>query len=210
MSSFESRTPAEDEAEKRRIATQVLRESEGEEREGFQKSVPPSEAVVREAADVIARAKGLGELPEVAELPVEDFHGDLTVKPVTHAHTVDFRGLSEADKQAVFGAAQEQAKKTVAKNEGAFTSQQLAMAESILRAGDILADAERRLGETEQKWAQAETDRAGIVAREGGASREELDVATQRTHELKTELVRRQDSVAKMRAVYDGLKKNQS
>lgn len=54
----------------------VINDGEVEERAGFTKSVPPDEHAVREAKNLIGRAKGI-ELPEVTEIDMETFDAAL-------------------------------------------------------------------------------------------------------------------------------------
>lgn len=175
----------------------ILQQAEDVEQQGFPSSVPPNEEAVREATDVIARVRELDALPEVTELPMEEFHAGL-----------ELAGPGLGNKDQIFA----DAKRRVEGVSGeSIDVRQEKRADSILQAAHLLEQAEKRLQDAEQRWAQAETDRMGVESRidEGSTtqavSSAELQQVTERTKQLKQELDRQRGVVEKMRSVYKSI-----
>lgn len=180
------RSPAEPVSDE---AARLLEQAEGVEQEGFHTSVPAANEARLAGQDNLDETA----LPEVEELPMEEFHAGLKLA-----------GEDPRDKDALFRAAKERIERPVVQS---IDVQQEKRAEGILQAARILEQAEKRLQEAEQRWSQAETDRMGVESRlEGYATNEEyrteLRQATERASELRKELDRQSAVVKEMRAAY--------
>ena len=172
----------------------VLYEAERDELASFHKSVPAA----NEEPFVDRRPSGLAfgldaDLPEVTELPMEEFHGDFALGTPSQARTVEFSGLSAADKDAVFAAAKERIEKSVVQEDGTKEQAQQKVAEGILKAKQMLDDAERVIDELHQRYTMKVTERLGMES----APEFEKEIA-----DLKAEIVRREQRFATMQAAY--------
>ena len=190
----------------------IVSQADDEAMEGF-RTLPDAantEPFVDSVSSDVSRglAHGLddSELPVVTELEMDEFHSGLSLEPLRPAHGVEFSGLSDADKDAVFAEAKKRADGLANQENETGEDPQQRVAEGILRAKQLLDDAERRMFEAEQRYAQAETDRLGWQAK----AEETSDVSSQQEYvralrvanELKAELKKRVENTEKMRAAY--------
>ncbi len=184
------------------VVQQVLREVEGREASRFH----GSELAANTSLYIDS------ELPEVSDSDMGAFDalvkGTPAIKPSETVLTDDLslEPLPKGDaKDWAFEAARQASLKSSQEHFADTRVGAEKTADAILRAKELLDDAERRVDEAEERYAQAETDRIGWQG--DVSSQQKLVEASRVSAELKTELGKRMENARKMRAAYDQVAK---